>query len=214
MVKIPLGPKEVFVNGELVFHYESTGNTDQDIQGIRARLDELGLSIKHQPEWMQIRQQALYFQDTCTYLWRYEANRQKSERPFTMIPYIVNSAFCIELYLKALSLKHGKRQHGHELAKLYAALPASAVADVDASLAEALSIVPLGKSPEIAVLMQELNNAFLKWRYAFESERLGMVGLLELRFLRLLMFLACRNELPSPSAPTENNPPPATQGRD
>lgn len=202
MAKILPGPKELYVNGQLVGHYEATGDLEVDTRVAKQKLNELGYSNTEYPEWMHIRQQAIYFQDTCAYLMQYEHRRKKTERPFTLIPYVVNSAFCIELYLKALSAKHGKPiKREHKLLKLYRELPESAVADIAASVDQAARESQFEESPDVVAYLTELNDAFVKWRYAFESKQLGAVRHDVLRFLRMLMFLACRNEVPKSSVP-------------
>lgn len=204
MAKIPPGLKEILVNGVVVGHFESSGDTEQDLPRFRAKLEELGHSVRELPQWMHIRQQALYFQDTCAHLLRTELHRPTPRRPFALIPYVVNTAFCIELYLKALSLKHGKTLQGHKLATLYKALPPSALNDIDASIEEAAKTAPLGEPPDVAAYMTHLNNAFVEWRYVYEREHTGEVRMDVLHFLRMLMFLACRNEISQSSGESGN----------
>ena len=208
MVKIPPGRKELLFNGELVGYFDAVGDTAIDVVTARKKLDELGYGHNDPPQWMHIRQQAIYFQDTCALLGRHEHQRQKHERPFTLLPYVVNSVFCIELYLKALALKHGKPSHGHKLASLYANLPPSALNDIAASIPEALQTAPLDEPPDVARYMQELNDVYTRWRYAYEHERAGEVNMPVLHFLRMVLFLACRNVVPPLDAPVENSSPP------
>ena len=189
------------VNGQLIGQYISTGDTDLDLPIARARMRELGIDVNELPLWMHIRQQAIYFQDTCALLWQTELNRLPPRRPFTLIPYVVNTAFCIELYLKALALKHGKKLRGHELLELYDDLPVEASADIDASIPDALKDAPIDGAPNVAEFMSVMNDVFVHWRYAYEHEELGQLRMDILKFLRMLMFYACRNEVPKPSSP-------------
>lgn len=200
MTRIPPGPKDLMINGKVVGQYISTGNTELDLSLARAKLRELGFVPNELPMWMHMRQQAIYFQDTCALLWRAEINRPPPHRPFALIPYVVNTALCIELYLKALSLKHGKKLRGHELLELYNELPIEATADIIASIPDALKDAPLDDEPNIHEFMAVMNDVFIQWRYAYEHEELGHLRMDILKFLRMLMFYACRNDVPRPSA--------------
>lgn len=196
-MKTPPGRKELYHNGKLVGYFDAIGDTEIDIITAHKILNDLGYGTQEFPAWMHIRQQAIYFQDTCALLMRHEHQREKHERPFALLPYVVNSVFCIELYLKALSLKHGKSAHGHKLAEIYRALPKQAATDIETSVPEALKIAPLNENPDISRYLQELNDVYVRWRYAYEHERTGEVRFDILHFLRMVMFLACRNEIPS-----------------
>lgn len=196
MAKIPPGMKDIMVNGKLVARMESSGDTLIDLPVFHAKLQELGYLNEKLPRWMHIRQQAIYFQDTCALLLRTELQRLPPHRPFALIPYVVNTAFCIELYLKALALKHGKQLRGHKLLELYKQLPYSANQDIQASIKDALETAPLDGAPDIASFMGHLNSAFVDWRYAYESEELGQVRMDVMHFLRMVMFFACRNDVP------------------
>jgi hypothetical protein len=54
------------VNGKVVGQYISTGDTELDLPIAQAMLQELGYEQRELPLWMHIRQQAIYFQDTCS----------------------------------------------------------------------------------------------------------------------------------------------------
>ena len=196
-MKIPPGPKDLMLNGKVVGQYISTGDTEKDVHIAQAKLRELGYNTPDLPLWMHIRQQALYFQDTCALLWHTELSRPPPRRPFTLIPYVVNTAFCIELYLKALALKHGKKLRGHELLELYSDLPPQAHDDVQASIPDALKNALVEGPVDVVQFITTMNDVFVKWRYAYEHDELAQLRMDVLRFLRMLMFYSCRNEVPS-----------------
>jgi hypothetical protein len=108
----------------------------------------------------------------------------------------VNTAFCVELYLKALALKHGKKLRGHELLELYNELPLEALADIEASIPDALKDAPLSGEPLVPEFISMMNNVFVHWRYAYEHQELTQLRMDVLRFMRMLMFYACRNTVP------------------
>lgn len=198
MPRLTPGPKDLMVNGKIVGQYISTGDSELDVPIVRAKLRELDIESVELPLWMHIRQQAIYFQDTCALLLNLEIDRPPPRRPFALIPYVVNTAFCIELYLKALALKHGKELRGHELLQLYSELPAEALADITFSVSDALNDAPIAGEVDVPKFMKTMNDVFVQWRYAYEHDQLGQLHMDMLRFLRMLMFYACRNEVPRP----------------
>lgn len=199
MAKIPPGPKVLMVNGKVVGQYISTGDTELDLPVAHAKLQELGYGSNELPMWMHMRQQAIYFQETCTLLWRTEVNRPPPRRPFALIPYAVNTAFCIELYLKALALKHGKKLRGHELLELYNELPPEASIDIKTSIPDALKVASIEGELNIPKFITMMNDVFVNWRYAYEHDALTQLRMDVLKFLPILLFYACRNDVPRPS---------------
>lgn len=197
MAKIPPGPKDLVLNGKIVGQYISTGDTELDLPIALAKLRELGHEHSEVPQWMHIRQQALHFQDTCALLLQAENSRPTGARPFAIIPYVVNSAFCVELYLKALALKHGKKLRGHELLELYKELPADALTDIKLSIPAALRDAPISGDPDVLEFVSTMSSVFVQWRYAYEQEKLNELRMDVLRFMRMLMFYACRNVVPT-----------------
>ncbi len=81
----------------------------------------------------------------------------------SFIPYIVNMAFCAELYLKLLLIENGKsideaKRYSHNLYKLY----------MDLTDDQKEYIYQAFKRPLIYSIekeLQEINNAFPDWRY-------------------------------------------------
>lgn len=99
-----------------------------------------------------------------------------SQRDFrAATPFVVNAAFAIELYLKALAAKHGLTLRGHRLPRLYQALPLVALDDVSAVLPRAVHQRQYAGSPNINGTLAGLNDAFVRWRYGYEEESLSLV---------------------------------------
>ncbi|HEL5025712.1 TPA: HEPN domain-containing protein [Stenotrophomonas maltophilia] len=185
------GPRKLMVNGAHVGWFEATGDADVDKHLALARLKELGHEAPHLPPWMRIRQQAMDFRDACGLLMNYnERQRLPHMRP-VYVPYLVNSALCVELYLKALSLRHGKEQRGHDLHKLFLNLPPGAVDAINERLDEARKEVGLPEIPDVTAALETIKDTFIDWRYLHEHEQLGTVPMQELRFLRALLHRSC-----------------------
>lgn len=187
------GLHEIKVNGKVIGYYEATGDDEVDAQRAIERLRELGLEPQALPAWMRIRQQAMDFRDACGLLMNYsERQRLPDMRPL-YVPYLVNSALCVELYLKALSLRYSKEQRGHDLHKLFLNLPPEAVEAINERLEEAKVEVGLPEVPDVVSTLRKIKDNFVVWRYLHEHEQLGTVPMQELRFLRALLHRACLN---------------------
>ena len=106
MPNTPPGPKAILLNGIVVGEVRSTGNTDQDAEAVRAFLKEKGQHKEVTP-FQAVFNQAIAFANTSAHI--YEKNlRRRPRNGFSTVPFVVNAAFSIELYLKALAQKHGK----------------------------------------------------------------------------------------------------------
>jgi len=85
-------------------------------------------------------------------------------------PFVVIAVFGIEVYIKALLLlTTGKKAKGHSLKNLYKKLN-NEVKEVTVKIAD--KIYPkyrLDNNLKIEGLLEEINNAFVKWRYAYEK---------------------------------------------
>ena len=82
-----------------------------------------------------------------------------------MYPFAVNTAFACELYLKAILIHNstdGTIKKGHELEKLFGALPASTRTQIEATYSQNCTTA-------LNILLSEINTTFIDWRYAFEN---------------------------------------------
>lgn len=195
MPSIPPGPKTILLNGIAVGEVVSTGDTEKDAEAVRDFLKAKGLH-KEVSLFQAIFNQALAFANTSAYL--YERDLRKSPRKsFTASPFVVNAAFSIELYLKALAQKHGLTLRGHELMKLYVALPSKANAEINRVIPQCAANRALGEPPNFVGYLQNLNNAFVQWRYSYELEKTGTVHIEPTIFVMEVLHQACR--LPAPA---------------
>jgi hypothetical protein len=82
--------------------------------------------------------------------------------PTVFIPSIVCCAFAAELNLKVILLTQGKKARGHDLAALYALLPAAIKNDVR-------KLVNVEQA-EFAKQLARIADAFVDWRYVYEAQ--------------------------------------------
>ena len=190
MPNIPPGPKAILLNGIVVGEVRSTGNTDQDAEAVRAFLKEKGLHKEVTP-FQAVFNQAIAFANTSAHI--YEKNlRRRPRNGFSPAPFVVNAAFSIELYLKALAQKHGKALRGHELVKLHHSLPTKAHLEINQVIPKCAAHRALGEQPNFTGYLQHLNDAFVKWRYSYELERTGTVHIEPTIFVMEVLHEACR----------------------
>lgn len=187
------GWRKLIVNKQVVGWYETTGDDERDLQIARQKIAELGLQQPALPQWMLIRQQAMDFRDACGLIMRYDLEtRPQGRRPLS-IPYVVNTAFCLELYLKALSLRHGKQQRGHDLLKLYDCLPPAAQLAIATKIPDAQQEARYDQPVDVRRLLEVIKDNFEQWRYAHEYDELRTALMDELFLLRSLLHRACLN---------------------
>lgn len=130
------------------------------------------------------------FANTSAYL--YERDLRRTPRKgVSIVPFVVNAAFGIELYFKALAQKHGVTLKGHELIKLYKALPAKAYIEIDTVSPKCAAERQLDSAPDFRGYLTLLNNAFVDWRYFYEKDRLGPINIEPTIFVMQVLHEAC-----------------------
>lgn len=190
MSKPRQGPKAVLLNGIAVGEVEATGDVARDIETIRQFLKDEGLH-KETSLFQGMLNQAFAFANTSAYL--YERDLRRPPRKGTSaVPFVVNAAFAIELYLKALAQKHGITLRGHELLKLYKALPNGALSEIRSVTSQCAANRALGEEPNFVAYLKELNNSFVEWRYCYELERTGQVRTEPTIFVMEVLHESCR----------------------
>jgi hypothetical protein len=190
MSKIPPGPKTVLLNGIAVGEVMSSGNTESDVEAVRQFLKSKGLH-KESSLFQAIFNQAFAFANTSATLYERDL-RRPPRKGISAAPFVVNAAFGIELYLKALGQKHGVSIRGHELLKLHNALPSKALAEIEAVIPRCAANRALGQSPNFIAYLENLNDTFVEWRYLYELERTGPVHIEPIIFVMEVLHEACR----------------------
>ena len=190
MSKIPPGPKTILLNGIVIGDVMSTGDVEHDAKTVRDFLKAKGLH-KEVPLFQGMFNQAVAFANTSALL--YERDLRRSPRKgVSGVPFLVNAAFSIELYLKALAQKHGVALRGHELVKLFNALPAEALSEIQAVTPRCAANRALGEEPDLPTYLKNLNNTFVDWRYCYELERTGPVHIEPTIFVMEVLHESCR----------------------
>ena len=157
-------------NGRYICDIESTGDETKDIAIINQVAEAHGLNVPRVSPAEAIFRQAHKFATTAEMLFA-----KIDARPpdgMAVAPFVVNMAFSLELYLKALALQHGKKLHGHELKKLFKKLPASAQYEIERQIAAFSSASGWAGNvktvSDLVNIIANLNSAFVDWRYSYE----------------------------------------------
>lgn len=168
----------------------STGDAEQDAEAARQLLKNKGLhkGISH---FQAVFNQALSFANTSALLYERDL-RYPPRKGVSIAPFVVNAAFSIELYLKALAQKHGAALHGHKLLKLHLALPAKALTEIEAVTSGCAAKRQLNEEPDFLKYLANLNNTFVEWRYSYEVEKTGPVHIEPTIFVMEVLHEACR----------------------
>jgi hypothetical protein len=190
MPKALSGRKTVLLNGVAVGEVISMGDPEKDAKAAQQLLKSKGLHKEPTP-FQAIFSQAHSFANTSALLYVRDLKRHPRTGA-SIVPFVVNTAFAIELYLKALAQKHGVSLRGHELIKLHKALPARALAEVKSVTTKCAVNRSLGEDPDFRKYLANLNNAFVDWRYSYELDKTGTVHIEPALFVMEVLHEACR----------------------
>ncbi|MES1982101.1 MAG: HEPN domain-containing protein [Pseudomonadota bacterium] len=183
--------KTVMLNGIAVGEVASTGDMERDVAVMRQFLKDKGLYEEVTP-FQATLNQAVAFANTSALLYERDL-RRLPRKGVSVVPFVVNAAFSIELYLKALTQKHGQKPpKGHELVKLFERLPAAALSAIGEVTPRCAENRALREAPTLKAYLETLNSAFIEWRYCYELERTGIIHIEPTIFVMEVLHEACR----------------------
>lgn len=164
--------KNILLNGIIVGEVNTTGNLELDTEVAYEFLSKKGL-LKERTPANEIFSTACAFANTSSHI--YENGLKKQSRNGTsIVPFVVNATFAIELYIKALAKKYNVTLRGHELLKLYKKLPQEALKEIEQVIPKCADDRKIAQ-PNFVKYLNELNNAFVDWRYIFEKSKSGPI---------------------------------------
>lgn len=186
--------KSILVNGIVVGEVPATGDLKLDAKVAHEFLAKKGLLKERSPAG-EIFSTAVAFANTSAHL--YENGLKKyPTRGESIVPFVVNAAFSIELYLKALAKKHDVTLRGHELLKLYEGLPPKVLAEIESAIPGCARDQKL-VSPNFIGYLKELNDAFVNWRYIFEKSEAEVIHIEPTIFVMQVLHDAFRSSAKS-----------------
>lgn len=157
-------------NGIVIAEFEATGDNDRDMEIAKGIIDAQGLTKEVSVEQAMFRH-AVSFAATAADLHKKNFLRPPAD-PKSIIPFVVNSAFSVEIYLKTLHKLDGCVAHGHDLLELYDRLTDNTR---DSVLTHAQRVAPeWGVEPppsqaQLRDYVGEIRRNFETWRYLYED---------------------------------------------
>jgi hypothetical protein len=162
--------KRVYLNGKLAGEYTPTGDDEKDRDLAVAVLREKGLWKETTREQAMFRQ-AVSFATTASYLYKRDLTTTPANG-MGVAPFVVNSAFALELYLKAIGQLHGRAMRGHDLLDLFDGLPPDAKNALHQNFAKSEWQCGIVELAEFRMVLEDLRSTFVHWRYLYEENRL------------------------------------------
>lgn len=148
---------------------------------LRKILQESGCTLKEQ--WKLTFDQAVCFSKVAASIFHQNLNFEINKINMDFFsPFVVNSIFSIELYLKCIHQKHQTKSlpevsDKHNLKNLFFSLPGKIQNNLQKSL-EACLIAHgcTDQSMDLGKKMRSLANAYVEWRYVHEKGHLKIQG--------------------------------------
>jgi hypothetical protein len=166
-----ISPKKLYFNGQLVGEVPAAKNDEEHMELAIALMKAKGLYQPTTPI-QGIFRQALSFATTASYLYKRDLTTVP-RNGMSVAPFVVNSAFAIELYLKTLGQLHGATLRGHDLLKLFDHLPAAARDALLPHFAASQTQCGIATLADYRNALEGMRDAFVEWRYLFAKQSAG-----------------------------------------
>jgi hypothetical protein len=114
--------------------------------------------------------------------------------PANLVPFVVNAAFAIELYLKTLGSLYDLKMHGHDLLDLLEELPAEAKELLRREIAMAPPSEGIKDLSGFRSEIERLRSVFVDWRYLYERRTAPEVRIVEFIHIVNLLHNTCRKD--------------------
>jgi HEPN domain-containing protein len=108
------------------------------------------------------------------------------------VPFVVNAAFALELYLKTLGHLFGRALRGHDLLGLFDALPPEGHEVLRQNLSKAKWQCGITNMEGFRNVLSDLRSAFIEWRYLHEKDRASEISFIPMIFVMEVLHVACQ----------------------
>lgn len=191
--------KSVYYNGVFFGELDATGNTETDLERVRALLKERGVNVSP-PASEGTRRQAVHFAAAAHHL--YQIAGMDGERPVrdpsAAVAFVVNGAFAAELFLKSLLQADGQeKKNVHGLLSIYDQMSDAMRTHIERCASQLALGVQLPTVPGVRDTIEMIDSAFVDWRYAHERDHTGLVVGGSVGFLLETLNIAAHLELGS-----------------
>lgn len=164
------------IDGKFIGEIQDTGDFLKNIEAFEQYKRDHGIHEESKPA-QAINLQAstfgkiainLFYNHLCAPI---TSGQEANQFSSNAIPFIVNGAFAIELYLKTLHMIHSEKKEGHELLELFNDLPEAVQIAIKQTANEFIIKHNLALDTDLRSCLSRINNAFVEWRYLHEGNK-------------------------------------------
>lgn len=187
--------KKLYFNGNYICDVEATGDPALDADFVQQQLRARGLARQGEINTTKAMfNHAAAFAKTAERI--YNGDLVSVPRPaVSLVPFIINSVFAIEIYLKTLGAHFKQPQPGHDLLKLFDSLPAEAHQALKDHFSCAKSLSEISKISEYRSAIEKMRGAFVEWRYLYERNEPTSIEIRPMIFVIEVAHETCRSLL-------------------
>ncbi|WP_144424010.1 hypothetical protein [Herbaspirillum hiltneri] len=187
------GHKAVYLNGRLVGEVREGHDHTEDAELARQLMIEKGLYKKVSVEQAMFNQ-AMAFAATSSMLY-YQKLAHLPRDGQAITPWVVNTAFSIEVYLKTVGRLFGVNTRGHKLLRIFEQLPDEAKSLILKAVGPAATFWKVEETVDVVRTLSVLNDAFVQWRYHYEVGDLNEIFIMPAIVVATALHEVCREEL-------------------
>ncbi|MAF02124.1 MULTISPECIES: hypothetical protein [unclassified Herbaspirillum] len=167
------GHRAVYLNGHLVGEVREGLDHKEDVELGRQLLIEKGLYKKVSLERAMFNQATAFAATSSMLYYQKLAHLPRDGQAIT--PWVVNTAFSIEVYLKTVGCLFGINTRGHKLLRIFEQLPDAAKRLILRAVEPAAKSWKVKEKVDVVRTLSGLNDAFVQWRYHYEVSELNEI---------------------------------------
>jgi hypothetical protein len=186
-------PLKVFFDGKFVGEVPETGDREANLKAMSALLRARGAPAPLTRSQAAFRQ-ASAFAINAQHLFNAGLVGVPPRNPMNVIPFAVNAAFAVELYLKTLGFVHGRKLHGHNLLSLLDDLPAEAKDQLRLEIARAPATEGIKDFDGFRTEVARVRHVFKEWRYLHERDSAPEIRFHEFIHVLNVLHNICRTD--------------------
>jgi hypothetical protein len=186
-------PRKVYFEGKFVGEVPDTGDMQADLKAMSELMRARGVAAPLTRCQATFRQAAA-FATNASYLFNTGLTGAPPRNPINVIPFVVNAAFAVELYLKTLGCVCGLNMRGHDLLELFDELTAEAKDLLQREITRSPATEGIKDLSGFRTEIERARHLFVEWRYLHERNRASEVRFVELIHVLNVLHNACRSD--------------------
>lgn len=186
-------PRKIYFDGKFVGEVPDTGDLKADLAAMSELLRASGAPAPLTKSQATFRQ-ASAFAINASHLFNTGLTGVPPQNPINVIPFAVNAAFAVELYLKTLASVHGLEMRGHDLLELFDQLPPEVLELLRCEIALAPPTEGITDLAGFRVEVERLRHVFVEWRYLYERNTASEIRFHELIRILDVLHNVCRKD--------------------